>query len=182
MCFLFGSLWRQVSCHWKYFNNDLELLGLRFFYVTDVHCPFCLFELKVNIIFKSTRIHLFLKELLVMFSKKLWPAWIKTTVATYWWGELVSFGLCCCYSVKFTQADLCLGKYLNSLIEKKFGLIYYETHDLFYFLEVPCSVLNMPTTHEYHFLSIRLNQHSLVHVSLKGKLATIYPIIYLDNI
>ena len=40
----------------------------------------------------------------------------------------------------------------------------------------------MPTTHEYHFLSNRLNQHSLVHVSLKGKLATIYPIIYLDNI
>ena len=130
------------------------------------------------------RIHLFLKELLVMFSKKLWPAWKKTTVATYWWGELVSFGLCCCYSVKFTQADLCLGKYLYSLIEKKFGLIYYETHDLFDFLEVPCSVLNMPTTHEYHFLSIRLNQHSLVHVSLKGKLATILyniPRQYIDN-
>ena len=86
--------------------------------------------------------------------------------------------------IKFTQADLCLGKYLNSLIEKKFGLIYYETHDLFYFLEVPCSVLNMPTTHEYHFLSIRLNQHSLVHVSLKGKLATILyniPRQYIDN-
>ena len=32
----------------------------------------------------------------------------------------------------------------------------------------------MPTTHEYHFLSNRLNQHSLVHVSLKGKLATTY--------
>ena len=113
-----------------------------------------------------------------------WITWIKSTVATYWWGELVSFGLCCCYSVKFTQADLCLGKYLDSLIEKKFGLIFYEAHDLFYFLEVPCSVLNMPTTHEYHFLSIRLNQHSLVHVSLKGKLATILyniPRQYIDN-
>ena len=32
----------------------------------------------------------------------------------------------------------------------------------------------MPTTHEYHFLSNRLNQHSLVHVSLNGKLATTY--------
>ena len=76
-------------------------------------------------------------ELSVIFSKNIygqqWITWIKSTVATYWWGELVSFGLCCCYSVKFTQADLCLGKYLYSLIEKKFGLIYYETHDLFYF-------------------------------------------------
>ena len=60
ICIFSVWVWRQVSCHWKYFNNDLELLGPRFFYVTDVHCPFCLFELKVNIIFKSTRIHLFL--------------------------------------------------------------------------------------------------------------------------